>query len=138
MEDAPLPTRQNAVCVSDDHVSTIPLSWADIQEQADALRTDLEASVMGNIPPVPDEWIFPKKVARRNEKFHALTGHVETLEKRNAFNCLAEEGLRRWAEDRCDLPCALPAAPHRAPSASSRGSHPSSGPSSAPSRSLQA
>lgn len=131
MEDAPLPTRQYAKIVPDDHVSTIPLSWADIQEQADALSADAEASIMGFIPPVPDDWIVPKKVARVSPpRAEGLT------QVRNAFNCLAEDGIRRWAEERCDLPCALPAAPHRAPSTSWPSSHPSSGPSSAPSRSL--
>ena len=126
MDGPPLPTRQCARIVPDDHVSTIPLSWADIQEQADALGGDYEASIMGTIPPVPDDWIVPKKVARTKSP----RATDEQVQVRNAFNCLAEDGLRRWFEERSDLP----AAPLRAPSTSSLGSHPSSAPLSAPSR----
>lgn len=86
MSDPPPINRQDAV------ISTVKLSWADIEEQYDSMfgRYDFEANVMG-VPPPPDEWITPKKTARRRQATEADT----LLETTNSFTNLGASAERR-------------------------------------------
>lgn len=98
-------------------MDTAKLSWADYEEQYGALFNpqcpDLEASLMG-IPPPPDEWIVPRKVARHPPPIRRQP--VSPVKERpNPFTILEQD-----------------AEPH-APPASPREYGHSSGPSSEPS-----
>ena len=130
---APPPEMKRNPCVENDEFFRIlqkgdpedpiqRLSWADYEEQYEALfnplKPDLEAQLMG-VPPPPEERIVPK----RTGKLRAPPYLPELLQARNAFTALEEPPS--------------PESPHRVrrawPPESSHSSGPSTQPSTSPS-----
>jgi len=85
MSDPEPLTRQNAV------VSTVKLSWADVEEQFDSMFGDFEAKLMMGVPPPPEEWITPKKTRR---PLQAATEADTLLQTTNPFTSLDESAAR--------------------------------------------
>jgi len=85
MSDPEPLTRQNAV------VSTVKLSWADVEEQFDSMFGDFEAKLMMGVPPPPEEWITPKKTRR---PLQAATEADTLLQTTNPFTSLDESVAR--------------------------------------------
>ena len=94
------------------------ISWADLNEQYDALfnkdRPDIEAQLMG-VPPPPDDWITPTRPFRART-MQAVPVDVETG---NRFNALRPPDAR----GSCSPTFARPLAPPTSPS-TSRGVEP--------------
>ena len=94
--EAQVPLTRQIGFQEDEIETSIPVSWADMAEQYDALFghlvNDTEAQLMG-VPPPPDDWEIPKHTYRAPQLPALSRTWAFQMPTENKFSALAQEPL---------------------------------------------